>query len=128
MSTKLYNLCKELYKKTDWVDWSELTHMFTEEDDYKEIHEYVNTSWNTIPVYTSDYILSKLPPKIIHDHADSESDFWLVISPGTKGWYVCYALNGTEFHTRHGVRGETPLEALLREALALVDDGEIELS
>lgn len=101
IDTELFELCRELYKRTGWDSYELAKDHVTTSDGYDE--------WD-LPLYTSDYLLDKLP------HASYQMD---VTSVGVKL---------TTFYTDdkwETVHADTPLKALLKLVIALDDAKEI---
>lgn len=98
MDNELYELCKEVYKRTGgWgIEEKALT-------DHKLWHpEY------SIPIYTSDYLLEKLPNTVELKKRDDGSYSGLM--PSIVGRLTL---------------ADTPLKALLKLTIALSEAGEL---
>lgn len=102
---ELFELCKEVYEKTGWVEigYSKM-----------EIKE------NGYPLYTSDYLLEKLPYKL--GESIPPNTQWLKVSKGAGSYISCY---GTVQDALYLTRSNTPLKALLKLTLKLHEAGEL---
>jgi hypothetical protein len=124
MDTELFELCKEVYKrKPEWYGdmfgWS-YTDLFSKSE-YKRMRGRNGTS---VPEYTSDYLLEKLPRDIPRDE---NSYFFaeLYLTPTVAdSWNAGYRV-GASFPD-YGCNADTPLKALLKLTIALDDAGELE--
>jgi hypothetical protein len=102
MDTELYDLCKEVYKRTEWS--------LTPTPSVPSWYITADKQYNTIavPHYTSDYLLEKMPffCGVYHD----SSGVWRAdVHIGLiKRYYAA-----------------TPLKALLKLVIALDDAGEL---
>ena len=136
-ASELFELCKEVYRRTEWRD----TLAVYEQTDsiplgepyiaYPELERRYGL-WGTqelkkrTPLYTSDYLLGKLPNKLIHDCDEyADATFYFVLNQGEEGWYTCYALNGGTKELRWLTKADTPLKALLKLTIALSEAGEL---
>lgn len=102
--SELFELCKEVYEKTGWRGWELVTlrddgAMFVDEQDKSLIAEKGFTV-----LYTSDYLLEKLP----RVHLDPSMH---------SMWRASYGITST--------LAETPLKALLKLTLVLHEAGEL---
>ncbi|WP_160665120.1 hypothetical protein [Pseudarthrobacter sp. ATCC 49987] len=99
--TELFELCKEVYKRTGWIGTINL------------INDEVGATFmgpigaNTVPLYTSDYLLEELP--------------W---GYGVRKYPEYYLAFSWDNDNRY-VESETPLKALLKLTIALHDAGEL---
>lgn len=117
----LCELCKEVYEKTGW--WShDLAHLYIQQDGtYKIVHSngkpYEN-EWglSNLSLYTSDYLLEKLPKKLGERH--------LELNVNGEDWEAFYyeGSYGTTF-PKVSLEANTPLKALLKLVIALDDAG-----
>jgi hypothetical protein len=124
---ELYELCKEVHKRTGWDDtfgyWTKSAGMSDKYHPYISYPELERryglfTTQEVkvlIPLYTTDYLLEKLP-NILHGlyltiYADSSDDDWIAV----------YERGVDEDSYRS--YGDTPLKALLKLVLALNDAG-----
>lgn len=106
MDNELFELCKEVYKKTGWVTGGHWVMI----DGVKKW--YVD--------YTSDYLLEKLPKNI----KDGSDFIWAWLSMD------CLGDDGWQFGYRKGAAAplikaisDTPFKALLKLVIALDDAG-----
>jgi hypothetical protein len=130
---ELFELCQQVYEETGWDDKSLI-------NSYKQLIKHNTTSWNnwffadynnhvndfserSIPLYTLEYLLEKLPPEI-----DGKL---LVITNGDKphtGYaerdnYGNYTLD--ESFYENAQYSDTTLKALLKLTLVLSERGEL---
>ena len=139
---ELLKLCKEVHERTGWSG----TLAFISEDEHKPnstvvetvYEKYVGLYDNAVgcdecegdylkkltPLYTSDYLLEKLPLKIT---VDGEK-LWLSIYPldSKSAWVAGYADDTPNSADQYGewADGATaPLKALLKLVIALHDAG-----
>jgi hypothetical protein len=107
LDPELFELCKEVYEKTGWTPTG-----YTAPDDTKSI-------MSMKPLYTSDYLLEKLPNNI--ENTEGIHKLWLTISPMDKGaWSAAYELFDT---SEYVCWSDTPLKSLLKLVIALDDAG-----
>ncbi|MEC5150898.1 hypothetical protein [Cryobacterium sp. GrIS_2_6] len=135
MSTEtdeLFELCKEVYEKTGWED----TLQFYRDDEVFAENEYEDygmaysfRSGNDTPLYTSDYLLEKLPKKVFGVHS-----YDLELKPIADDlWIALYCPMGELFQPSDQARkpfklwseADTPLKALLKLTLALHEAKEL---
>lgn len=114
-ASELFELCKEVYKKTGWKCGEpylkdEVFSMYKESD----VLYYL---------YTSDYLLEKLPNKIKSEHSTG----WLTLSPMDKeNWGAGYEADHTEHIDDYKFEwSNTPLKALLKLTISLHKAGEL---
>ena len=135
MDNELFELCKEVYEKTGLAtetghDGRELylekwywtingkVQSFAAER-YKLLEDQV-----VAPLYTSDYLLEKLP-KTIQAEYNPEYLTLYVSYPEVddpKQWCACYEVSKPEKYEEYAT---TPLKALLKLTLALHEAGEL---
>lgn len=133
--TELFELCKEVYER--FPEWKKTGHWFFEQDNQPGLadqkwlptitcdseaamhNDYPYFEAEVCPLYTSDYLLEKLPRKI---HRDA----WLNLYPMDRGgndWGASYDTDNDE--NLGFVFADTPLKALLKLTLALHESGEL---
>lgn len=110
MDNELFELCKEVYERTDWDNRLERYYV----NDNMTIGlmydaEILPPDTKICPLYTSDHLLEKLPPCLLRKRAD--------------GWYVAQWI--TETVVEAEAKEDTPLKALLKLVLALDDASEL---
>ena len=138
-SSELFDLCKQVYEKTGWKDddidyyarWQKFANLYVKVNRWEYDNDsvrYRNSPTALLfkeenevaPLYTSDYLLEKLPLRILQDR-------WLTLSPLDslkREWEVGYY--GLDRDYRSYVRySDTPLKALLLLTLALSEAGEL---
>ena len=93
---ELFELCEQVYEVTGWkpTDWQ---------------HGIENGQ----PLYTSDYLLEKLPKEI---------DGYPITLQAINGWQASLCYDGAEDIFAHKGESDTPLKALLKLVLALPDE------
>jgi len=133
---ELFELCKEVYKRTGWGNLPNETESFyvgTYKTGYKRrFIRGVPAYTNTYPYYTSDYLLEKLPRRIVTPEPlvpsrGQDRDCVLMLSEDTdkEGWV-------TGYDSVYGQKGiywqlaNTPLKALLKLVIALHKAGELQ--
>ena len=109
MSNQANELCMEVYEKTGWkpTDWQ---------------HGYEGGQ----PLYTSDYLLEKLPEYVIEYDSYYEQDIsnYLCVKKVPNGYVALY--DGLSIaHKVKLQRTDTPLKALLKLTIALSEAGEL---
>ncbi len=141
-ASELYELCKKVYERTGWEDVRDFYH---ENDTFDEetqtfkrngifsIVERKRADYNT-PLYTSDYLLEKLPSTIENtDYNSGGIDRSKRIALQLRKWDRF--VNGgmvyfAEYHEMYyiplfRVEADTPLKALLKLTIALSEAGEL---
>ena len=118
-NNELFELCKQVYKATGWGDTDSIINSGGDRTSSgylgKRLYEYF------VPLYTSDYLLEKLPKKIKRD----SSTGWLVLSPmdSQGAWSVGYEPDHTEHIDDYPMEwGESPVAALLKLTLKLHEE------
>lgn len=111
-SRELFELCKKCYEATGWKD----THSRLDDSNHTVRNEGNEVLLGTkqVPLYTSDYILEKLPPII-------ERNCFTMIKDKNDRYEAGYAEYGSI--TSRGDESDTPLKALLKLTLRLHEDG-----
>lgn len=109
MDNELFELCKEVYKRTGWDKTK---------DSYKLYRDGM-----PVPLYTSDYLLEKLPLYINREPRDE-----LSLLKFDGGWSAGYframnSGNGVQYLADKVYVADTPLKALLKLTIALKDEG-----
>lgn len=125
MDNELFELCKEVYRRTkldgtqfyyhekDSIDFE--TRSFKRNGTYAVV-ERLRADYD-IPHYTSDYLLEKLPSGCGVEKIFSQQF--------EKYYYISfmYEFKGTAKESRMNSGGDTPLKALLKLVIALDDSG-----
>lgn len=124
MDNELFELCKQVYEKTGWGAWSQpdgdsdQTESYwkhldgeTENEAFKsaEHSKWSKAVW-IAPLYTSDYLLEKLP--------------WSTVCSGPNEGMFGSWMNGKPKETFN--EADTPLKALLKLTLALHEAGQLD--
>ena len=117
MNNELFELCKQVHERTGWDELA---------DDHPWITErgVIGYKRNGVsPVYTSDYLLGKLPNKIKGKHSTG----WLILSQVNKAtWSAGYEADHTEHIDDYKVEwSDTPLKSLLKLTISLHKAGEL---
>lgn len=123
MDNELFTLCKHLYERTGWAPnspgWYRESDVVTTGSDGPFIQSYKVRE--TMPLYTSDYLLEKLPGNItvavlkdVVHHREGEKR-WIT------NRYSAHNLGSLTSNWQ-----DTPLKALLKLTIALLDAGEVE--
>ena len=105
---ELFELCKEVKRVTDWGEG------------------FDDDAIGTPPLYTSDYLLEKLPEYVIEYDSYHEQDIsnYLCVMKVPDGYVACY--DGLSLaHKVKVQRTDTPLKALLKLTIALSEAGEL---
>ena len=136
-ASELYEICKEVYERTGWED---VTDFYHENDTFDEetqtfkrngifsIVERKRADYN-IPLYTSDYLLEKLPGLLDIDNKTFSLAVQAQVAPPnfvalyTHTSVVAGKLAGHS--TRYINEADTPLKALLKLTIALSEAGEL---
>lgn len=114
-ASELFELCKEVYELTKWEGTYSVYESFTDSNGNEQCNimntdsPYLAPHQYQTPLYTSDYLLEKLPPTIV---ARGEA-----FSTATRIAATPKQLIGTE--------ADTPLKALLKLTIALSEAGEL---
>ena len=102
---ELYELCKKVYERTGWDDLADDHPWITE----RNVLGYERNG--IAPLYTSDYLLEKLP----ETYNKQELMLW---RSGVSSWRAGYS-------PIESYRDDTPLKALLKLTIALSEAGEL---
>lgn len=80
---------------------------------------------NVFPLYTSDYLLEKLPSFIYSYQYEQKA--WLWVRKNTDNFNAWYFVNdpsyGEDVTSEHGTTGDTPLKALLKLTIEISKKG-----
>ena len=128
---ELFELCKEVYKRTGWGNTKSVYESFIDSNGNEQCNimsadsPYLAPHQYQTPLYTSDYLLEKLPNKIENKHSTG----WLTLSPmGKEVWSACYEADHTEHIDNYKFEwSNTPLKALLKLTISLHEAGELKL-
>lgn len=148
---ELFDLCKEVYKRTVWdksetddgYDWNQ-RYIYEDypskgkcgtvsRDDAAGYHQHKN--FIVAPLYTSDYLLEKLPASIKSKEYPGKVAFlWTrkdddsldKYPEGRISYFAWYFVIGVvDGVSEYGEYANTPLKALLKLVIALDDAGEL---
>ena len=128
-ASELYGLCREVYELTEWADGDSslqwwLKYFYAEGkhdlklvrvEDEKEIGKY------DVPLYTSDYLLERLP-EWIGKYGDMQMSMGYM-KGGTGAFRFFYGRDGQEASIEG--TGTTAVSALLKLTIALSEAGEL---
>lgn len=142
MDNELFELCKEVYEKTKWgrfdngttptdfyyskgwngkdkVEWAEEHYSFWQQAAL--LHVSLDRE-RAVPLYTSDYLLEKLPKKIKHNGKR--------LSPSLKSvdehkWWLAQYYEIADGTPEYNCVSDTPLKSLLKLTIALHEAGEL---
>ena len=130
MDKELFDLCKQVYEKTRW-DEQPSAKLYLEKYYYNDKDNLTNAvveKYKTLyeqfvcPVYSSDYLLDKLPTKL--KDKNQVITAWLSMDNlGDDGWQYSYRPGPATPILK--ALSDTPLKALLLLTLALSEAGEL---
>lgn len=122
----LMELCKEVYERTRWFgtdqqfQYSKGGSIITVHSNGKP-YKLPSGTLTNIPLYTSDYLLEKLPRTLVFP--------WDLHCVGVDDGYSYVAeariKDGEAGYTKKMSEADTPLKALLKLVIALDDAGEL---
>ena len=124
---ELFELCKKVYELTGWDDYGRSDWWTNNEEVIPDRDR--NPTNSICPLYTSDYLLEKLPR-----HLNFKKQIWhLLVMNGDveeTNWIADYVTVGREcwLHDKELAKlteADTPLKALLKLTLALKEAGEL---
>ena len=129
MDEELHQLCKEVYKRTGWEtgEWT------NNSGDYVSHASDLIEAGIHFPLYTSDYLLEKLPRylRLQRDDMDYPQKFAFKLRASTKdtnNWRAGY-YNTPKKQVFQNLsidcHADTPLKALLKLTIALSEAGEL---
>jgi hypothetical protein len=137
MDEELFTLCKSVYEKTGWDESTEIIRkyslnkepsVFMRPPKGMELGVLSGTiEWQS-PLYTSDYLLEKLPPVIFVRTSDGNNNTAIltVWINGDKTAHAAYMIPFDEQNRGdYAQTSDTPLKALLKLTLALHEAGEL---
>ena len=116
-SNELFELCKQVYEVTGWRGEDGFITTIGDKwikDVKKRWFDETIDSDGFYPLYTSDYLLEKLPATVKNDF-DGGNDYIILYKKG-KSWYADYM---GQFKRQ---KSDTPLKALLKLALKLHEE------
>lgn len=132
---ELFELCKEVHKRTKWDDetltnsWKRLI-----SHDMKQWRDWFIAGYNnhtndfsekTVPLYTSDYLLEKLPS---HLNENNETYYLTLEKMNDQSYTASYGYVDIGQVDHPKIKPEiadTPLAALLKLTIKLHENGEI---
>ena len=117
MNQELFELCASVYKFTGWKTgrhiWSPKRPLVCKGDDFMDGMSF--------PLYTSDYLLEKLPVHVDKERAKHLYQYVETFYPYTKREYMV-GYEKSEFSEY----ADTPLKALLKLVVTLHESGKLE--
>jgi hypothetical protein len=119
-NNELYELCKQVYERLGW-DVTKEFFLFCP-DGSKYAGSGVIDTDKTIPLYTSDYLLEKLPNNLKDDDGNSVAPA-VYKFPNQQKYRADY--HQTFSRPLVDVYADTPLKALLKLTIALHEAGEL---
>jgi len=130
--TELFELCRKVYDRTAWDNGDQwfLTNVNEPERVigkarpriFANDSDYSNGYRTDVPLYTSDYLLGKLPQFL----DNSDDDRRLTVQPLTNmKWCASYDNVDAIQDSTLDSFADTPLKALLKLTIALDDAGEL---
>ena len=131
---ELFELCKQVYEKFGWGHALNFEYGLVQNIEDSNLLVKVRTAYAkpdveyVAPLYTSDYILEKLPNHIDKDSVNYELIMRLPFDSDYRFHYhneKAGRLNVTNTDLGAFGDGDTPLKALLKLTLALHDAGEL---
>lgn len=119
MNSELFDLCKEVYEKTEWETKARYYMNINGKSSiwhWQDAQEFDKSE--RVPIYTSDYLLEKLRETKRID---------VIVGINRINEIQCYAkaLNLMELHSDIKSFADTPLKALLKLTIALSEAGEL---
>lgn len=112
---ELFELCKKVYELTGWGQYGD--------EGLPYFHEQEGIARKDLPpIYTSDYLLEKLPKKV-------KGGYWLMMAPLDSfepSWEAGYYMPKDRLYSNYEQFEDTILKALLKLTVALAEAGELE--
>ena len=114
-ASELFELCKQVYEATGWKD----THGRLDDGNHTIRNEGNEVLLGTkqVPLYTSDYLLEKLPSTIKNEF--DGGDDYLILYKKNSSWYADYMGQFLRCNA------DTTLKALLKLTIVLSEAGEL---
>ena len=118
-ASELFELCREVYERTRWKDTLGYIQPFGQNVHFPNwFDDTITEDHDIAPLYTSDYLLEKLPIHIYLQHHANNT-------------WKASQLQPTELRTAENAyqsinsSGDTPLKALLKLTIALSEAGKL---
>ena len=127
-ASELYELCKEVYERTEWKQEPDISYLYKYWDNHDElcVISIEEAGDALIPAYTSDYLLEKLP---VHLKEGTLSSLYELDEDG-RPWCWGYHYDDKRVKLANGYYAQgwadTPLKALLNLVIKL-DKGGVKL-
>lgn len=135
-ASELFELCKEVYKRTHWedtlqfYDWFKDIYSEGEYEDYGMWHSFIKGSYDVedgqVPLYTSDYLLEKLPQSIDAGRSFAVDMFLVLDRPKSLKYRYRAFYTAPSYGKRNEVVANTPLLSLLKLTIVLSEAGELD--
>jgi len=133
MDNELFELCKEVYKRTEWAETDQFFMKHAVKDppysivNEGEFYNFGNPKFgkSDVPLYTSDYLLEKLPPVILDpdDKIFKHIQMWINGDKHTHAGYVePYAHDDKVAYAQ---KSDEMRKTLMKLVIALDDAGEL---
>jgi len=122
MDNELFELCKDVYERTGWTDEEAIIGHWCANDKFHFYSKISPEHPNDTPLYTSDYLLGKLPINVKDEYGIEASG--LKMRVGLHGFYFHYGEFGEVTEAYLSV-DKIPLKALLKLTIALHEAGEL---
>ena len=115
--SETFELCKQVHERTGWqpTDYFDGEYVITQEDADAGGYD----DGQLLPLYTSDYLLEKLPSSLNDDEDDT---YRLTVHKVNGDWLANYVYDNVGMWHRYG---STPLLSLLKLTIALSEAGEL---
>lgn len=133
MDEELFELCREVYKRTTWNETDKaFCHLHNRIGEYLGVDITDEPHDMIAPLYTSDYLLEKLPATIdSREHKGEAANLITrkeLMDPDDPAqgevYFAWYDVYHDEFGPADfGVHADTPLKALLKLVVAVSDAG-----
>ncbi len=130
---ELFELCKEVYKRTEWKDTDCVWYSNAGEVHDKRSVWHKNDVFDkpaNVPLYSSDYLLEKLPANVASKiYEENFAQLWTRKDQDKdepERYFAYYAVMSKEnCMSDFGVHSDTPLKALLKIVIALHEAGDV---
>lgn len=121
MDIELFELCKEVSKRTAWEGVGAYWMWVEDRNSYEAYNgDYGNKNNPPVALYNSDYLIEKLPKSMGDGYRT-----WLTVDINFENEWTAYYSDGTGVSSIYIGRDNTPLKALLRLTVVLHDAGEL---
>lgn len=135
MNEELFKLCNDVYGRTGWAD----TLSVKDESGFARARTFRNIKFDDeVPLYTSDYLLEKLPAEVLGDddwgdHPSGNLGLWKNGQHFTAGYIdddngfvlVKVIKEDDEYYNELEAQADTSLKALLKLTMSLHEAGRL---